>query len=516
MPADSHSCTPPFAPIPHDAENPPTSQPIDRDQIARLRRELQLKDRELDDLRGRLRDIHTSDAWAMIRTLSQVRQALAPHGTRRDRVMKQGIRGLRRLKKGVASLAQSTWSLSPSSRRLGTREIRIDPTATGEYAVVCLPMIEWGFRFQRPQQIMRQFAREGHPVLYAANRFHRGQDVRTHLIETNVFEIALPGDPAANVYQMLPADSDVLSMVEAFERLRTSMNQSDAVVVAQLPYWSALAEALRDRYGWPIIYDCMDDHSGFLHNSQEVLRAEERLVLGSNLVVASSERLLAGVRVRARASMLLRNACEYDHFAGVAPATMAGRETTRVGYYGAIAEWFDSRLVADLAELRPDWSFELIGSTLAGDVRRLEGLPNVRLLGERPYGDLPRCIGDWDAFLIPFKRVPLTEATNPVKVYEMLATGKPVVAVSLPELVPIAEEGLIRLGDTAEQFSRAIESELRNAEPGLAERRRAFARANTWNARYVELAAAIERILHRVVPAEACPWGSAVAVSSRA
>ncbi len=244
----------------------------------------------------------------------------------------------------------------------------------------------------------------------------------------------------------------------------------------------------------------MDDHSGFLHNSQEVLLAEERLVAGSDLVVASSERLLAGVRDRARTSMLLRNACEYDHFAGVAPATREGRETTRIGYYGAIAEWFDSRLVAELARLRPDWSFELIGSTLAGDVRRIEGLPNVRLHGEKPYDELPRSIGDWDAFIIPFKRVALTEATNPVKVYEMLATGKPVVAVGLPELVPIAEQGLIRLGDTAEEFARGIESELRNANPGLAERRRAFARANTWNARYVELADAIDGILRRHDP----------------
>ena len=79
--------------------------------------------------------------------------------------------------------------------------------------------------------------------------------------------------------------------------------------------------------------------------------------------------------------------------------------------------------------------------------------------------------------------MPLTEATNPVKVYEMLATGKPVVAVGLPELVPIAADGLIRLGDTAEQFAGAIEAELQGGEPSLPDRRRAFARENTWQAR---------------------------------
>ena len=74
-----------------------------------------------------------------------------------------------------------------------------------------------------------------------------------------------------------------------------------------------------------------------------------------------------------------------------------------VGFYGAIAEWFDADLVADLAELRPGWKFELIGSTLTGDVSRLEKLPNVTLLGEKPYAELPRLVAAWDCFLIPFE-----------------------------------------------------------------------------------------------------------------
>ena len=77
-----------------------------------------------------------------------------------------------------------------------------------------------------------------------------------------------------------------------------------------------------------------------------------------------------------------------------------------------------------------------------------------------PMPSCPGCIGEWDAFIIPFRRLPLTEATNPVKVYEMLATGQPVVAVGLPELVPIARKGLIRLAATAEPFAAAIEAAL--------------------------------------------------------
>jgi hypothetical protein len=491
MPSDSLSSPRCSAPTPSETEDSTALQPGDRHGIDRLRRELELKDRELQELRGQLREIHTSDAWAMLRTMAQFRHALAPHGTRRDQLMKMGVRGLRRFKKGVTSLSQ---------RPGGTGRIRIDAGAFGDYAVICLPMIEWAFRFQRPQQIMRQFAAGGHPVLYAANRFHGGREARPRLLETGVIEVAMPGDPAANVYQTLPSAIEVRDMVEAFERLRVDMNLTDAVVVAQLPYWADLAEALRERYGWPIVYDCMDDHSGFLHNSPEVLRVEERLVTGSDLVVASSDLLLEGIRGRARASMLIRNACEYEHFCGAIGSGPLAEGPARIGYYGAIAEWFDGGLVAKLARIRPGWQFDLIGSTLAGNVRALEDLPNVRLLGERPYAELPRWIGDWDAFIIPFKRIPLTEATNPVKVYEMLATGKPVVAVRLPELVPIAEEGLIRLGDTADEFAIALDTELHRTDAVLTERRRAFARANTWQARYRDLAAAIDRIPRRSAP----------------
>jgi GT2 family glycosyltransferase len=126
----------------------------------------------------------------------------------------------------------------------------------------------------------------------------------------------------------------------------------------------------------------------------------------------------------------------------------------------------------------------------------------VTLLGEKPYGELPKLVAGWDCFVVPFKRIPLTEATNPMKVYEMLATGKPVVAVDLPELRPMARDGLLSIADDAPGFAAAIERELRAARapatdvavaateggpatcPGdMPRRRQAFAARNTWNHR---------------------------------
>ena len=162
----------------------------------------------------------------------------------------------------------------------------------------------------------------------------------------------------------------------------------------------------------------MDDHAGFSTNCESMLRAEEQTIAGSDLVVVTSDVLHAKVRAKARRTTLIRNACDYGHFAAAGNPDAAGTdcsaaartaacddsradvpsaakrttaaaakhagstaERPTVGFYGAIAEWFDADLVADLAELRPGWKFELIGSTLTGDVSRLEKLPNVDAAG---------------------------------------------------------------------------------------------------------------------------------------
>jgi O-antigen biosynthesis protein len=467
-------------------------------RIRRLRVMLGTKDREIRELREQLRAIHTSEAWAILRTMGQLREALAPQGTRRDRVVCWSVRGLRRLKKVAARVARAP-GVAKEFLRGGSRPRPIVEAATSQnHAVICLPMIEWHFRFQRPQHLMRQFAQAGHLVLYAANRFHGGTDARIQPIETNLLEMMLPGDSAANIYHHVLREGDCARMIAAMDRLAADRGLSEAVVVAQHPYWTPVAEALRHRFGWPIVYDCMDDHSGFWDNGPDALQAERKLIATADLVVASSRRLYNGIRARSRSAVVVRNACEFGHFdRRNERSPIEGRQPT-IGYYGAIAEWFDVRLVARLAALRPEWRFELIGSTLGGNVDRLAELPNVRLRGECPYAELPDRTAAWDVFIIPFQRLPLTEATNPVKVYEMLATGRPVVAVGLPELVPIARKGLIRLAATPEQFAAAIEGFLGNDDRDLAAARRAFARRNTWSARHRALAIAIDAI--RCVP----------------
>jgi GT2 family glycosyltransferase/glycosyltransferase involved in cell wall biosynthesis len=434
---------------------------------------------------------------------------------------------------GLYPIAERSWHwlrhryLRCTFARSSQKTMKIAREAHSRYDVICLPVISWHSRFQRPQQLIRQFAAHGHRTFYAALGFHAGAGADLAPLEANVFEMSLPGDPAINVYQKLPSAADVGRMAAAIDRVRLECRIGSAVVVVQLPFWTELAEQLRRKFGWRIVYDCMDDHAGFSTNRSEVVQTEDRTIAEADLVVVTADVLHEKVKSRARRTVVVRNACDYDHFAGnicpratdLRPAPGEGQEAraladqdvghgpcscrsnplpknqrTTIGFYGAIAGWFDADLAADLAELRPDWRFQLIGSTLTGDTSRLEKLSNVVLLGERAYADLPRLTADWDCFIIPFKRIPLTEATNPVKAYEMLATGKPVVAVDLPELRPMARQGLLALADDASQFAQAIEAALAADAPERQRRRREFAAANTWLDRWRDFDAAVREL----------------------
>lgn len=376
--------------------------------------------------------------------------------------------------------AQPPAPLSPSTAEAQAESV--DGTAPpyskrpGNFDVLVLPIIEWGFRFQRPQQLARHLARRGHRVFYLAHRTASKLEVEEK--EVGVFEVRLSGKQK-NVYQESLDEDTCHRYLQSVAELRRHWHMGAACVVVQLPFWWPLARALRQAFAWPVVYDCMDFHAGFSTNDEAMLRQEEELLTGADCVVVSAQALEEQARSHNHRVVRVPNACDFAHFAQV--PWRAPRKNPVVGYYGAIADWFDSDLVADLAQLRAQWEFLLVGSTFTADTRRLKSLPHVRLAGEKPYHDLPRWIEKMDVLLIPFKRTPLTHATNPVKFYEIMAAGKPLVSVPLPELLP--HEDLVSFAQTPEEFANAIERILLEEKPEKAEARRAFARQHTWEAR---------------------------------
>jgi GT2 family glycosyltransferase len=394
----------------------------------------------------------------------------------------------------VARAARRRWRLLASFRRDRRAARRTAVLAEqSRYDVLCFPIIDWTFRFQRPQQLMRRYAAAGHRVFYLDLQTRStGAPYLLTERERNLWTVSLSGPPL-EVYRGALAPEAIEALLASLDALRRDLALGATAAVVQLPFWWPLARQARDRWNWRLTYDCMDDHGGFSTNTDTMVGEEDRIFHEADLVVVSSALLEARARARGAVPLVIRNACEYRHFAR--PGRPPGRRPV-IGYYGAIADWFDADLVADLAERRPDWEFVLVGSTFTGDVARLGRLPNVALPGEKPYADVPDWLERFDVAIIPFRRVPLTEATNPVKAYEMLAAGKPIVAVPLPEVVAL--QPLVRVAADATGFEREIVAALAERDPAIVARRRAFARQNTWDHRFSQLSYAVQRTFPKV------------------
>jgi GT2 family glycosyltransferase/glycosyltransferase involved in cell wall biosynthesis len=369
---------------------------------------------------------------------------------------------------------------------------------TGQFDVMVFPVIPWEFRFQRPQHLATQFARAGHRVFYFETLFHRaGPEARVRDLAPNLFGVRLPGPVGLSIYQSEIDESLLELWVQALNDLRRHERIEEAVGLVQLPFWTPLALAARAFWGWRAIYDCMDDLAGFGNLSESVLENESWLTAASDLVLATSRSLQARVAPRARRTLLLPNATDFAHFhQPPVKRRLAKLPRPIIGYYGALSHWFDARMVRRAARARPDWQFVLIGHVQDDDVARLERLPNVTLLGEQPYADLPSYLHQFDVATIPFQRIPLTEATNPVKFFEYLSAGKPVVATALPELDPY--EALYYPVRSESDFIPRIEAALAEKSPTLVQSRLEVARHNTWEARFATLEPEIRSLFGRV------------------
>src|SRR6202521_1760788 len=352
--------------------------------------------------------------------------------------------------------------------------------------VLFLPIVEWTFRVQRPHHLARCFARAGYRVYYADLRL-ASEPPAPALAESGIWRLALAGDPAHDPYRDRLEPAAVERAVAALRGVASEHPLTGCWIVAQLPSWRPLGQALRSAFAGRLLFDCLDDYGAFGDHAA-LTDEEEELARTADLVVAVTEPLRRKLAAAGARCIVVRNGCEWEHFGPAAARVRAGGPPTeswmprKKRTTGGIHDWFDGPLLAELARARPEWEFWLVGDTYRGEVEELRALANVRFLGELPYADLPRVISHFDAGVIPFRVSPLTEVVETVKVYEMLAAGLPVVATDLPELRRFAP--YVTVARTAGDFAARLAEAL--AEPaGARSARRELARSHSWLGRFL-------------------------------
>ena len=238
-----------------------------------------------------------------------------------------------------------------------------------------------------------------------------------------------------------------------------------------------------------VVYHCVDEFSAFSDApAREIRELERRLMLKSDVVICSSEKLRADkARVNPNAH-LVQHGVDLDHFgkafnqATTIPDDLKGAPGPIIGFWGLIADWVDLQLIRHVADAFSGGTVVLLGNSTT-DMKPLDGARNIRFLGRKPYADLPRYAKAFDVALMPFKVNELTLAANPLKVREYLAAGLPVVSTAIPEVERL---GVCRIGKDADGVVREIAAAIA-AGPGPSEVRAAQMRSEGWEARVAEM-----------------------------
>ncbi len=256
-----------------------------------------------------------------------------------------------------------------------------------------------------------------------------------------------------------------------------------------------------------LVYDCVDEYSEFPEykgDASWLVEREAALCRAADIVFTTSQGLYEKKRpLNPERTHLVHNVGDFAHFSRArdgstaVPGDLAALPRPIVGFLGAVSGYkLDIEWLVAFARRHREASLVLVGPVGVGDKATDVGLladePNVHLLGHRPYESLPAYVKGFDVAVIPYKQNEYTANVFPIKFFELLASGKPVVISPLPALAEYFDQ--VEVARSAEEFVAACERAL--ADPARNEGARlALAAENTWEHRVERLMAHVDRAL---------------------
>jgi glycosyltransferase involved in cell wall biosynthesis len=236
------------------------------------------------------------------------------------------------------------------------------------------------------------------------------------------------------------------------------------------------------------VYHCIERFIGNQSGrKRRVMETQEtELLRRADLVFTHAEglRRLYAPLTR-RPIVLLPSAADVAHFqsTGTVHPDLHAIPRPRLGVAGTLDGRINIKLLCEIAHSRPGWQILLIGHVRPGrvNITPLLKFPNVHILGPHPFADLPALLNGMDLLLIPYVHDELTDFISPIKLYEYLAVGKPVISVDLPEVHPLAQ--WISIAESPSEWMSAIEQALQTDTPAQVAERRRIAWQHTWDVR---------------------------------
>ncbi len=282
-----------------------------------------------------------------------------------------------------------------------------------------------------------------------------------------------------------------------FLPLKRSRSRPIVALVAT-PWWYDIIKEMSFDL---LLYDCIDDIRVFCKESDlpYFIKRQRQLVADADLILISAHALREDIiRLRPDAPLeFLPNGVDADFFItrgenASPPPPIKDLPRPIIGFVGSLFSWIDIRLLEAVARQFNDGSLVLVGPVHG---IKIPNRPNIFPIGPRPYLEIPAYINHFDVCLIPFVADTISEKVDPIKVYEYLSLGKPVVAINLPELAKIRH--LVYLAKDNDDFIECIRRALQEPKGYLKSERVEYAQKNSWQVRTDRLLTLITKRLMR-------------------
>jgi glycosyltransferase involved in cell wall biosynthesis len=375
--------------------------------------------------------------------------------------------------------------------------------------ILILSTQDWGAMPTRKHRWARNWAKQGNRVLYVEQQMHWAGwliDIRQQFtrafrflqgsrpIEENLWVFTLP--IVLPFFQMSQAVNwlNNFFLAPVLRGTIRKLGFKNLILWTYTPHSADFVGKLGQSL---TVYECVDEFSatkGLVHGAT-IAKMERELIEKVDQVIVTAPGLLESKRGLARRIELVPNGVDVEHFAkSSSPETVIALEIAAIpkpiiGYLGGVQYWVDFDLIVHAARQHPEWSFVFVGSIEPlARVDKVRDFKNMFFLGRKPYGDLPRYVKNFDVCINPYVLDGVGANVDPLKLYDYIASGKPVVSVNIPAAQRFAD--IMPLTQTADEFTRAIESVLKN--PGDAARRMETAAAHSWSARFKKVEAAVE------------------------
>lgn len=349
--------------------------------------------------------------------------------------------------------------------------------------------LRWDFVFQRPQHLLSRHAKHRRVFYFEEPVFGMTELPRLHLRETS--------ENVLVVIPYLPSNIEPSKMEAALTDLVDELVYEEELIDYSVWYYTPMAVPFtRHLEPRTVIFDCMDELSLFQGAPQSLIDMETELMGRADVVFTGGHSLYEAKKHRHHNIHPFPSSIDYNHFSQgrqklVEPDDQINIPHPRVGFYGVIDERFNIELLMQMADLRTEMQFVVVGPVVKIDPRTLPKRPNIHYLGKKDYHALPLYLAGWDCAMMPFALNDSTKFISPTKTPEFLAAGKPVVSTSIKDVIhPYGHQKLVHIADKPEDFLDAIELAMEERKAAeWADRVDHYLRDNSWDITFEKMAA---------------------------